>query len=162
MFELPEINRRSLVIVGGSTIILALVASVLTIVIVQTSSSAPGTRVATAGQPTTQDSGAEERAGNGVNGYSPPAAGREPTRSTSESTTPSSISGFPSPSVQELMLPPADKLVEDWSWRSHVPIGRPWPEDRIKAYWTDPKKRAEDAIREMNDSLIRRILGLSQ
>jgi hypothetical protein len=158
VFELPEINRRNLIIVGGSTLIIALTAVILTLVIVRTSTSP--TPAAPPTPPTPRGDASPSAPPFGQSGQSSSSSTEPSTSRPRAGISPNA--GFSAPRVEDLLLPPANELIKDWSWRSHVPIGEPWPEDRIELYWSDPRNVAEEVLKEMNDSLIESILGMSQ
>ena len=132
-FRLPEPNRRSLLIVAVTTLAIALL-SVLIIVLV---SGRSGSAVP------------EDRS----YGLTAPGAGLPDDRNGPWSGAPRS---------DHLLLSPANRLAEDWSWRSHVPTGEPWSEESIARYWTAPEILAEEYLEDRNDELIRSILRVSE
>lgn len=132
-FRLPEPDRRSLLIVAVTTLAIALLA-VLIIVLVAGRSGAAAP---------------EERS----YGLTAPGAGLPTGRDGPWSGAPRS---------DDLLLSPAKRLAEDWTWRGHIPPGEPWSEETIARYWTAPEILAEEYLEDRNDELIRSILGVSE
>lgn len=133
MFNLPEINRRNLLVVAAATL-------GVTIVIVLVILIAAG--------------GGEEPPPPFV--YNTDAEGSDAAAAAAGARAPGALDVF------DLMLPPEDEHVRDWSWRSHVPIGRAWSQEEIAEYWIDPREIAEEQLEDMNESLIRSILGVRE
>ena len=141
MRSLPEINRRSLLIVAAATLAIAILA-VIIVIIASAGGGEPDSL-----PPFTYTSQAPQEA---------PAAA--PAGDTGTVGAPRG----PMPGVEDLMLPPANRAVTDWTWRPHVPIGEAWPEELIRRHWYDPQTVAEENLEDMNESLIRSILGVSE
>ncbi|NBC29239.1 MAG: hypothetical protein GVY29_04520 [Spirochaetes bacterium] len=133
MFNLPEINRRNLLIVAAATLGITIV-TVTILLIVAGGGEAPA-------PPFDYASAADSS-----NAAAAAAGARQPGELD----------------VADLMLPPEDERVRDWSWRPHVPIGRAWPRKEIEKYWVEPTEIVEERLEDMNESLIQSILGVRE
>ena len=132
MFNLPEINRRNLLIVAAATLGITVVTVIIVLIAAGGGEAPPPFVYAT-------DAESSEAAA---------AAGG--ARQAGELD------------VADLMLPPEDERVRDWSWRPHVAIGRAWSQKEIEKYWVEPTGIVEERLEDMNESLIRSILGVRE
>ncbi len=141
MRRLPEINRRSLLIVAAATLIITILAVIIVII---------------------ASSGGGEPDSLPPFNYASEVPQQAPAPARVGDTGTPGAPGGSVPDVEDLMLPPANRAVTDWSWRPHVPIGEAWPEDLIRRHWYDPRIVAQETLEDMNEELIRSILGVSE